>query len=78
MVLVEARVMDSTHLELSRPIAASRGRTVFVSVAEPAERDAERRQWLAGSVASLQAAYGDSEPEYTAAMVRENNPDYGT
>lgn len=68
MVLLEARVMDSTHLELSRPSAASRGRTVLVSVAEPAEQDAERRQWLANSVASLQAAYGDSEPEYTPAI----------
>ena len=78
MVLVEARVMDPTHLELSRPIAAGRGRTVFVSVAESAEKDADRQQWLANSASSLQAAYGDSEPEYTPAMVRERNPDYGT
>ena len=77
MVLREARVLDSTHLELSSPIAGIRGRTVLVSVAEPAEQDAERRQWLAGSAASLQAAYGESEPEYTPAMVRESNPDYG-
>ena len=78
MMLLKARVMDSTHLELSRPIATARGRTVLVSVAEPAEQDAERRQWLANSAASLQAAYGDSEPEYTPAMVRESNPDYST
>ena len=78
MVLLEARVLDSTHLELSRPIAAGRGRTVLVSVAEPAEQDAERRQWFAASAASLQAGYGDSEPEYTLAMVRECNSDYGT
>lgn len=77
MVLLEARVLDSTHLELARPIEASRGRTVLVSVAEPAEQDAERRQWLGSSAASLQAAYGDSEPDYTPAMVRESNPDYG-
>ena len=78
MVLLEARVMDSTHLELSKPITASQGRMVLVSVAEPAEQDAERRQWLANSAASLRGAYGDSEPEYTSAMVRESNPDYGT
>ena len=78
MVLIEARVMDSTHLELSRPIAAGQGRTVVVSVAEPAEKDMDRRQWLVKSAASLQAAYGASEPEYTPAMVKERNPDYGT
>ena len=77
MVLVKAKVMDSTHLELSRPISITRGRTVFVALAESAEQDAERQQWLEGSAASLQTAYGDSEPEYTPAMVRESNPDYG-
>ena len=77
MVLVEAKVMDATHLELARPIASEQGRTVFVALAEPGEQDAERRQWLAASAASLDAAYGESEPEYTPAMVRERNPDYG-
>ena len=78
MVLVEAKVMDSTHLELSKPIAARRGLTVFISVAESAERDEERQEWLATSALSLQAAYGDSEPDYPTSMVRESNPDYGT
>ena len=77
MVLVQAKVVDSTHLELSRPIAAPQGGTVFVSVAELAEKDAERQQWLAASTASLQAAYGESEPQYSPSMLRESNPDYG-
>ena len=76
MVLLEAKVMDSTHLELSRPIAVSRGRSVVIVVAEPAERSDERRQWIEGGAAGLQAAYGDAEPEYTPAMVRESNPGY--
>ena len=76
MVLVAAKVLDSTHLELSKPIAARQGMTVFVSVAEGSERDSERQQWLAASASSLQAAYGESEPEYSASMVREPNPDY--
>lgn len=75
MVLVEAKVMDSTHLELSRPIKASRGGTVFVSVAETADQDADRQQWLAQSAASLSAAYGDSEPDYSSAMIRESAND---
>jgi hypothetical protein len=76
MVLVQAKVMDSTHLELSRPIAASCGVKVFVIVAESANTDAERQQWLEGSAESIGRAYGDSEPDYTQAMVREANLDY--
>jgi hypothetical protein len=44
MVLVEAKVVDSTHLELSTPIPTKHGRTVVVSVAEVGERDADRQQ----------------------------------
>lgn len=77
MVLVQARVMDSTHLELATPIVADRGGNVFVVVTELKDADAERRQWLDGSSDSLRNAYGDSEPEYTHSMVRETNPGYG-
>jgi len=78
MVLVQAKILDPTHLELAKPIAAGHGSHVFVVVTESTDPDAERRQWLEGSLESLQNAYGDSEPEYTPYMVRENNPDYGT
>ena len=78
MVLVKATVVDSTHLELSKPIATPKGLTVFVSVAEARDEDAERQQWLAASAEALHAAYGESEPDYSAFMVKESNPDYGT
>ncbi|MBN1423533.1 hypothetical protein JXA88_03150 [Candidatus Fermentibacteria bacterium] len=77
MVVVQARVLDPTHLELAKPIAISRGRNVFVVVTESTGADAERQQWLAGSSESLRNAYGESEPEYTPSMVREANPGYG-
>ena len=70
MVLVKAKVVDSTHLELSQPIATRKGLTVLVSVAESADKDAERQQWLAASAESLRAAYGESEPDYSASMVK--------
>ena len=76
MVWVEATVMDSTHLELSRPLALSRGKTVLIAVAGSAEQDVDRRPWVDASASSLAAAYGDSEPDYNPAMVRETNPDY--
>lgn len=77
MVVVQARVLDSTHLELARPIAPGRGGRVFVMIAESTDADAERQPWVDGSSESLRNAYGDSEPEYTPSMVRETNPDYG-
>ena len=78
MVLVEAKVVDATHLELSRPITTRQGVTVLVSVAESGERDAERQEWLSASATGLASAYGDSEPDYSASMVKESNPDYAT
>ncbi len=77
MILIQARVLDSTHLELAKPIAAGRGGNVFVVVTESTNADTERQQWLDGSAGSLQNAYGASEPEYTPSMVRETNPGYG-
>jgi hypothetical protein len=77
MVLIEAKVVDPTHLELSTAITVGRGRRVIVAVAESGESDSERRQRAEGSTCGLQAAYGDSEPEYTRAMIRESNPAYG-
>ncbi len=77
MVLVQAKVLDSTHLELVKPITTGCGGKVFLVITEPAMAGAERQQWLDGSSESLSTAYGDSEPEYTPSMVREINPGYG-
>ncbi|MBI3985301.1 MAG: hypothetical protein HY343_00115 [Lentisphaerae bacterium] len=76
MLVVEATVVDATHLELSKPIGTRRGQTVFVSVSESGERDMERQSWLSASSGKLISAYGDSEPVYTTAMVKEHNSDY--
>ncbi len=77
MVLVHARVLDPTHLELAKHIAAVCGGSVFVVVTESTNADAERQQWLEVSSESLQNVYGDAEPAYTPSMVRETNPGYG-
>ena len=76
MVLVQAKVEDATHLELHEPIGGQVGREVLVTVAESSDADADREQWLALSVEGLRSAYGDCEPEYSPAMVREPNAEY--
>ncbi len=76
MVVVKAKVLDSTHLELSQPIETPHGETVLISVATSSESEAEAQEWLTTSLESLAAAYGDAEPSYSLSMVRERNPDY--
>jgi hypothetical protein len=77
MVMVEARVVDATHLELTRPIDTPPGGRVVVSLLDPAHEDKDRESWLALSSETLASAYGEYEPEYTARMVKEPNPEYG-
>jgi hypothetical protein len=76
MIVLKAKVVDPTHLELSKPIQVSRGQTVLVSLLEGDKDSAEDQDWLKMGTEGLQAAYGDSEPEYTIEMVREPNPEY--
>jgi len=75
MDIFEARVIDATHLELSRPLTARQGETVRVVVTREDE-DSLRKDWLTTSAASLNAAYGDCEPDYSSTTLREPNPDY--
>ena len=77
MIVVEARVMDPTHLELTQPIDTPPGGKVLVSVLDPAQGDGERDGWLSLSLGAIASAYGDSEPEYTVGMIKEPNPEYG-
>ncbi len=62
MTVLEARMVDATHLELAEPVDLPPGRKLVISVVEVAEEPDERRHWLAASEATLQAAYSDSEP----------------
>ena len=76
MVVMEARVIDGTHLELTKPIDVPSGGRLLVCVAQPGDADDERDAWLAASAECLAAAYGHAEPEYRLDMVKEPNPEY--
>lgn len=76
MTVLEARMVDATHLELAEPVDLPPGRKLVVSVVEAAEEPDERRQWLSASEATLQTAYSDSEPEYSLDLLKERNPEY--
>ncbi len=76
MTVLEARMVDATHLELAEPVDLPPGRKLVVSVVEAAEEPEERRQWLAASEAALEAAYSDSEPDYSLDLLKERNPEF--
>lgn len=77
MTILEARMVDATHLELSEPVDLPPGRKLVVSVVEVGDEvDEDRRPWLAASESTLQAAYSDSEPDYSLDLLKDRNPEY--
>ena len=73
---LKATVVDPTHLKLSRPIPVGTGQVVYVAFFHPEAEQNENSQWQAASRQTLEKAYGDDEPDYCAAMVKESNEDY--
>ena len=76
MIVVDARVVDATHLELTRPINVPRGRKVTLSVAQAEPEHDEHMEWAALGANTLSVAYGGSEPEYTLDLILDANPEF--
>ncbi len=73
MPVLEARMVDSTHLELAEPVDLPPGRKLVVSIVDTEQDDEERHQWLAVSEAGLQDAYSATEPDYLLNQIKEPN-----
>lgn len=58
---VQATIEDPTHLKLVQPLDAEVGSVVILEIVE----DAGRNEFLTGSAALLERAYGDDEPDYS-------------
>ncbi len=76
MTVLEARIIDATHLELAEPVDLPAGRKLVVSLVDAEQDYDQRQQWLAASAAGLQEAYSDSEPNCSLDQVKEPNPQY--
>jgi hypothetical protein len=74
--IIESQVMDPYHLQLSRPIQATPHSKVVVVVMTPDELADERAFWYRLAAQGLAMAYGDNEPDYSLAMIKEPNPEY--
>jgi hypothetical protein len=58
---------DGEHIVLDEPFELPANAPLMVTVFGP---DTERSEWAALNAASLARAYGDREPDYTAADIK--------
>jgi hypothetical protein len=67
---------DGKHICLDKPIDLPANARLMVTVFSDLEEspEEERQAWLAASQAWLARAYGDDEPDYSNAMLRETPP----
>ncbi|MFZ2957486.1 MAG: hypothetical protein WA705_11395 [Candidatus Ozemobacteraceae bacterium] len=75
MQIIEAHVVDATHLELMLPIQVPSGARVLVSIATP-EADKEHGEWVKMSLQRLQSAYDPDEPDYSLARLQIPNSEF--
>jgi hypothetical protein len=61
MRLISAKIIDKTHLELSRPIAAEPGATIEISIPDDAD---EMRDWRELARHNALTAYADEDSVY--------------
>ncbi len=66
---------NGTQVVLDEPFSFEPETRLLITVL-PNHDDTERDEWLNFSASSLNAAYGDDEPEYTLDDLIEINPDY--
>ena len=65
---------DGQQIVLDTPYELPPNTPLTVTVLS--EEDQEREDWYRLGAQGLARAYGDDEPEYTAADIKEWNPDY--
>ena len=66
-------------VERGEQFAIARGKRVIARLLPPADGgapDTEGEDWNRSAMANLARAYGPAEPDYSAAMIIEPNPDY--
>ena len=60
---------DGTAIRLDEPFDLPEGAQLIVTVLEALQPETERAGWIDLSARGLARAYGDSEPEYSAADI---------
>lgn len=65
---------DGRHILLDEPYELEPNTKLVVSVIDM--KDEEREDWTRFSIANLERAYGNDEPEYSLELIKEVNPNY--
>jgi hypothetical protein len=65
---------DGKQICLDEPFSLAPNTQLLVTVISSESVEAERMAWLAASQAGLARAYGDDEPDYSGAVLREEPP----
>jgi hypothetical protein len=65
---------DGQQIRLDEPFRLKPNTRLLVTVVPDETVKAEREAWLAASQESLARAYGDDEPDYSDAVIREEPP----
>jgi len=65
---------DGKQICLDEPYPLQPHTRLFVTVVPGESADDERQAWLAASQAWLARAYGEDEPDYSDAVIREEPP----
>ncbi len=66
---------DGNQILLDEPFELEPNVKLIITVL-PKSSDEERDDWARLSLESLARAYGDDEPGYSSALIREVNPEY--
>jgi len=64
---------DGQQIRLDEPFELQPGARLIVAVVVNDSLENERQLWLAASQSALAAAYGDDEPDYSDAVLRETS-----
>ncbi|MFH0796415.1 MAG: hypothetical protein V2A65_05080 [Candidatus Omnitrophota bacterium] len=75
MQVIEAQVVDESHLKLMSPIQVPCGSKLFISITT-SESDKEYKEWVEMSSQYLQSAYGPDEPDYSLERIKIPNPEF--
>ena len=76
MQMIESQVIDATHLELFQPIQIPPHSKIMIAVIAVEDLADEREFWYQLADQGLAMAYGDDEPDYSLAVIKEPNPEY--
>jgi hypothetical protein len=61
MIVIQAKILDSTHLELRQPILAKQGKDILISIPDESEED---HLWQDVSKKHFLEAYSDHDAIY--------------